>query len=194
MWLNNINQIVNGIFFGSIPLHYATAHNKIHHFWHNHVDDVTTNIDLDRSSFYSILVFFPRFLLYWTGITPLLLFYKKQQHDSVQLLATGMAIHLFQSFCLYQVVGFKVWFYFVFYPFIEAVAFMGNITYLWHAFVDEDDPANQYVNSMTIVEGHDNIWNEDNHVIHHHVVSSHWTECPEIYAATKHELKRKITT
>lgn len=55
---------------------------------------------------------------------------------------------------------------------------MCAISYLWHAFVEESDPGNQYVNSVTILGGHYNVWNEDFHVVHHHAPNTHWTDAP----------------
>jgi hypothetical protein len=54
-------------------------------------------------------------------------------------------------------------------PFLESASFLGMIAYyLWHAFSEEADPTNQYINSITIVLGGNNVWNEDYHVVHHH--------------------------
>jgi len=58
---------------------------------------------------------------------------------------------------------------------------LAAISYLWHAFVEESDTGNQYVNSVTILSGHDNIWNEDFHVVHHHSPGTHWTEVPQYF-------------
>ena len=39
----------------------------------------------------------------------------------------------------------------------QAMTFLGSIAYLWHGFVDPADPSNQYINSMTIIDGLDNV-------------------------------------
>lgn len=59
------------------------------------------------------------------------------------------------------------------------------IAYLWHSFVEPDDPTNQYINSITIVNGFDNVWNEDYHVVHHHAVGVHWSDAPAHYEKNK---------
>lgn len=38
-----------GLFYGGVPYSYPIAHNKIHHAYDNDLDDVHTNLDLDRS-------------------------------------------------------------------------------------------------------------------------------------------------
>ena len=43
----------------------------------------------------------------------------------------------------------------------------------------------QYVNSVTILEGHDNVFHEDFHVVHHHCPNVHWTDMPAHYEANK---------
>ncbi|EDQ84463.1 uncharacterized protein MONBRDRAFT_39277 [Monosiga brevicollis MX1] len=74
--------------------------------------------------------------------------------------------------------------FYVVYPFIESVIFFALISYLWHAWMDPNDPSNAYVNSVTILNGKDNIWNEDYHVVHH-VSTCHWTEYPAHYERNK---------
>jgi fatty acid desaturase len=75
--------------------------------------------------------------------------------------------------------------YWVF-PHAEAIVLLCAISYLWHAFVEESDPGNQYVNSVTILNGLDNVWNEDYHVVHHHSPSTHWTDMPQHFEEHKH--------
>jgi hypothetical protein len=55
------------------------------------------------------------------------------------------------------------------------------------------DPSNAYVNSVTILNGKDNIWNEDYHVVHH-TSPCHWTEYPDRYEKHKADyIKSKAT-
>lgn len=56
-----------------------------------------------------------------------------------------------------------------------------GISYLWHAWCDPKDINNPFVDSVTIIEGKDNIFNEDFHVVHHTKPNAHWTEYPEYY-------------
>merc|ERR1719188_1998453 len=79
------------------------------------------------------------------------------------------------SFCL----GYWV------FPHAEACTLLCAISYLWHAFVEASDPGNQYVNSVTILDGQDNVWNEDYHVIHHYFPNVHWSEAPKHFEATR---------
>lgn len=189
---NQLCGMWSGLFYGSIPLHYRTAHVKIHHRWHNDVDDVHTNMDLDRTQFSSYIIYLPRFLFYWSGISPLVLFLKRREYRYASEIAMGMTYYYGVGALLWIFVDWKFCCAYWLYPFFETVAILGMISYIWHAFVDPRDPTNQYVNSVTILKGGDNIWNEDYHVVHHHAPHVHWTQAPahfeqekEKYAAVK---------
>eukprot|EP01102_Stenamoeba_stenopodia_P017911 TRINITY_DN649_c0_g1_i1.p1 TRINITY_DN649_c0_g1~~TRINITY_DN649_c0_g1_i1.p1 ORF type:complete len:159 (+),score=44.92 TRINITY_DN649_c0_g1_i1:1240-1716(+) len=83
---------------------------------------------------------------------------------------------------------------FVMFPIFEDIIFFGGISYLWHAWVDPEDETNQYVNSMTIIRGKDNIWNEDYHVVHHTSVGTHWTQVPKHFEDNKAEYAKAKAT
>eukprot|EP00929_Paragymnodinium_shiwhaense_P006731 TRINITY_DN1106_c0_g2_i11.p1 TRINITY_DN1106_c0_g2~~TRINITY_DN1106_c0_g2_i11.p1 ORF type:complete len:554 (-),score=80.35 TRINITY_DN1106_c0_g2_i11:346-1944(-) len=173
-----------GPFYGLVPCSYSIAHNKIHHRWHNDVDDIHTNLDLDRTEFQTFVEFMPRFMLYWTGIGPVALFAKRREWGYMKQLLSGMAAFYGVALLLFlwnPVFCICYWLY----PHMEACVGLGAIAYLWHAFVDEEDPGNQFVNSVTILDGHDNVFNEDYHVVHHHFPAVHWTEVPAQFAKDK---------
>mmetsp|Transcript_27926 Transcript_27926/g.41558 ORF Transcript_27926/g.41558 Transcript_27926/m.41558 type:complete len:541 (-) Transcript_27926:265-1887(-) len=182
---DHINGLFIGVFNGSIPHHYATAHLKIHHRWHNDTGDVHTNMDVDRTEFKNYVLYLPRFLLYWVGISPMVLFNHRKEYRLLRELGTGMLVYYSIAATIWYKTSLLFLFAFWFYPMLEAACFLGAIAYLWHAFVDENDPGNQYVNSITILRGLDNIWNEDYHVVHHHFPNVHWTEAPQHFALEK---------
>jgi len=173
-----------GPFYGVVPWNYYIAHMKIHHRWHNDVDDVHTNLDLDRTNPLSFFVYVPRFTLYWTGVTPLVLFIKRGEGALIGKLLSGMIAYYGIAALLLWQYPFFCMVYWLF-PHMEACVLLCAISYLWHAFVEESDPGNQYVNSVTILEGHDNVWNEDYHVVHHHAPNVHWTEMPAHFEKNK---------
>mmetsp|Transcript_81207 Transcript_81207/g.143199 ORF Transcript_81207/g.143199 Transcript_81207/m.143199 type:complete len:435 (-) Transcript_81207:115-1419(-) len=164
-------------FYGIVPNSYSIAHMKIHHRWHNDVDDVHTNLDLDRTKLSSFFIYVPRFTLYWMGLSPFALFVKRKEWQLVAQLSYGMVAYYLVTgimFCWNPTFCLTYWIF----AHAEGIIFLCAISYLWHAFVEESDPGNQYVNSVTILEGHDNIFNEDYHVVHHHSPSTHWTDAP----------------
>mmetsp|Transcript_8934 Transcript_8934/g.27658 ORF Transcript_8934/g.27658 Transcript_8934/m.27658 type:complete len:446 (-) Transcript_8934:60-1397(-) len=190
---NHVIQFWVGQFYGQVPNSYGIAHNKIHHRWHNDLEDVHTNLDLDRTQFRSFLIYLPRFAVYWTGISPLLLFVQRREWRFAAKMFKGMVIyygltamfyHLNPTFCL------MYWLF----PHFESMIFFGGISYLWHAWVDPEDPTNQYINSVTILNGFDNIWNEDYHVVHHHSPQTHWSEVPDHYQKHVHVYEKQRAT
>jgi len=183
--INQLSGLWTGLFYGTIPFHYATAHNKIHHRWHNDVDDVHTNIDLDRTVFFSYVLYLPRFFFYWTGASPMILFLKRKEYGLAWDLGKGMIYYYGIGALLAYYVGLSFALAYWLYPLLESLTFLGMIAYIWHAFVETEDPTNQYINSVTILNGGDNVWNEDYHVVHHHALTTHWTDAPAHYEANK---------
>jgi hypothetical protein len=147
-----------------LPQHYATAHNKIHHRWHNDTGDVHTNMDFDRSILSSYIMYLPRFVAYWTGISPIILFWSRAEYKFVWDLLFGMIYYYSWSAFVCYNAGFAFYWAYVLYPMLEGASFLGIIAYLWHSFSEESDPNNQYINSITILRGGNNVWNEDYHV------------------------------
>ena len=192
---DHINSALVGPFYGSIPNSYGAAHNKIHHRWHNDTGDVHSNMDVDRTAgISSFVLWLPRFIAYWTGLSPVLLFWKRKEHGLLKMMLNGMLYYYGLSALVWYKCGALFFWAYWFYPHVEAIAFLGGIAYMWHSFSEESDPSNQYVNSMTILRGHDNIWNEDYHVVHHHETFVHWTEMPESFHRNKaHYVKCRAT-
>eukprot|EP01091_Cochliopodium_minus_P020324 TRINITY_DN884_c1_g1_i1.p1 TRINITY_DN884_c1_g1~~TRINITY_DN884_c1_g1_i1.p1 ORF type:complete len:195 (-),score=58.75 TRINITY_DN884_c1_g1_i1:46-630(-) len=104
------------------------------------------------------------------------------------MLAFRMAVGMVYYYSLIFLLAYVDWKFCVLYVYfaqLECFLFFAAIAYLWHAFVDPNDPTNQYVNSVTILNGMDNIWNEDYHVVHHHSPLTHWTEIPDYFEKDK---------
>ena len=183
-----------GLFYGAVPYSYPIAHNKIHHAYDNDLDDVHTNLDLDRSKFSSFILYMPRFALYWSGLSPLVKFAQKGQWTFFWKNLYGMVVIYSLWTLMAHKIGLLFTLYFAMYPFIESVVFFGGISYLWHAWCDPKDLNNPYVDSVTIVGGKDNIFNEDYHVVHHTKPMAHWTEYPTYYQESIEEYKKYNAT
>ena len=63
-----------------------------------------------------------------------------------------------------------------------------------HQTCDPKDVNNPYVDSVTIVGGKDNIFNEDYHVVHHTKPMAHWTEYPDLYKDSIEEYRKYNAT
>ena len=129
---------------------------------------VHTNIDVDRTVFSNFVLWLPRFFYYWTGVTPLILFVKRGEYGLAARMFAGMAYYASVLALVCWIVDWRFCVAYFVYPLCESASFLGAIAYLWHGFVEPSDPTNQYINSITILDGKDNIFNEDYHVVHHH--------------------------
>jgi hypothetical protein len=125
-----------------VPNNYGVAHMKIHHRWHNDVDDVHTNLDLDRTRLSSFLIYTPRFTLYFTGLSPIALFVKRREWGLLLKLVYGMVAYYGLTAALFAWDPIFCLAYWVF-PHMEAIVLLCAISYLWHAFVEVSDPGNQ---------------------------------------------------
>ena len=76
------------------------------------------------------------------------------------------------------VMYFNFWFGFAYLllPHLSCIIFLAVINYTWHAWTDPTDPKNIYKNSITVLNGHYNVYNEDYHVEHHKRPQTHWEE------------------
>ena len=89
-----------------------------------------------------------------------MLFLKRGEYVFAKQIGAGMFVYYALGLMIWVKVDFTFFFFYWVYPLFEAISFLGIIAYLWHSFVDPDDDSNQYINSITILRGKDNIWNE----------------------------------
>jgi len=153
---------------------------------------VHTCYDLDRSEPFSFLIYLPRFAAYWSGFSVAWHFIMRREMKFASSMLLGMLY--------YATIIYFAWRWawdftltILIFPHLESIVFFGAISYLWHAFLNEVDTDDEYVNSMTILKGHDNIFNEDFHVAHHNN-SMHWTEYPVHYEKNIDEFRKRQAT
>ena len=72
-------------------------------------------------------------------------------------------------------------FWYVLYPLAEGNILLSVVNYTWHAFIDPDDPANDYVNSTTVIDGLNFCLKEEYHVVHHQYAGVHWSRHRALY-------------
>ena len=79
-------------------------------------------------------------------------------------------------------------------PHMSVIIYLAAINYIWHTFCDPADPDNPYINSVTILNGHYNVYNEDFHVTHHHHPQMHWTKMANDYYIHEEKYKANMAS
>jgi fatty acid desaturase len=119
-------------------------------------------------------------MFFWTGISIAYYHYQRNRMDEFRRIVFGMlSYYLLIALVMY----FNFWFGFAYMllPHLSAIIFLAVINYTWHAWTDSSDPKNIYKNSITVLNGEYNVYNEDYHVEHHKRPQTHWEEYPLNY-------------
>ncbi|MGE0788478.1 MAG: fatty acid desaturase [Sandaracinaceae bacterium] len=165
-----------GPFMGQSPETYYVHHITMHHSEGNLPNDLSTTMPYQRDSFFDWLKYFGRFFF---GILIEMTMYqaKKKRWPLVRTqlvgelgfyaLCIGLCfVNLYATLIVF-VVPFVV---------IRILMMIGN----WgqHAFVDPDEPNNDYKSSITCINSRYNrrAFNDGYHISHHLVANRHWLE------------------
>jgi len=164
-----------------MPSSFAFGHSINHHKYTNSPKDVVTTADFPRDSFLNFVPYITRFGLYALNISTVIEFWSDKNYSYVFKMIAGSAYYwTFFAVMLKISPIFAV--AYVGYPLLENVLILACINWCWHAFVDPEDPDNDFAASITILEGKVNVLNEDYHVVHHQYPAQHWSLNPELYA------------
>mmetsp|Transcript_453 Transcript_453/g.659 ORF Transcript_453/g.659 Transcript_453/m.659 type:complete len:462 (+) Transcript_453:72-1457(+) len=167
-----------GMFYGVLPATFAYGHSINHHKYNNAMEDVITTSDKPRDNFANWVAYLPRYFLYAINISTIYAFAKENNWKVVNKVFLG-SVWFFAWVCVWAVsVSPMFAFTYVAFPFFEAGVLLAAVNWSWHAFVDPTDPSNEYVQSITILDGPINVLNEDSHVVHHQYPGTHWTNHP----------------
>ena len=191
--LNNAFGWFLGPFYGHVPETYPLGHQRIHHKYDNGPGDVTCTLDLDRSDPLQWFVYLRRFALYWSGISILGYFIKMKQWKPARRMALAMLTY-YGIIALFMF--FSPWFGFAYIllPHMSVIIYLAAINYIWHTFCDPADQDNAFINSVTILDGHYNVFNEDFHVTHHHHPQMHWTKMADDYYKNVEKYKANMAS
>jgi len=174
---DNFHGHVLSLLYGHVPQGYPMGHMRIHHKHDNAADDVTSTIFYDRSHAARFLIYLFEFALFWTGISVANYHYKKGKMKEFRKMLYGMlAFYGFMA----VVMSINFWFGFAYLliPHLSCIFLLAAINYTWHAWTDPSEPKNIYKNSITVLDGQYNVYNEDYHVEHHKRPQTHWREYP----------------
>lgn len=177
-WIHTYITWVVCPFFGHSPEGYFSHHMGMHHIENNMPDDTSCTMGYQRDSLKSFLLYFFRFIGVGAKNTFLYLYHRKRKKLYERFTAGEIFYYLFCiGMCF---VNLKATLVVCIIPlfFCRLVSMLGNWTQ--HAFVDFEDPANAFKNSVNCINTSYNqmCWNDGYHVIHHLRPGMHYTEMP----------------
>lgn len=166
------------MFYGVLPATFAYGHSINHHRYNNGELDVITTSDKPRDNFANWVAYLPRYVLYAVNISTIQQFVKEKNYKVAYKVLLGTAWFLGWLCLVGKVISPTFALVYVSFPFFEASLLLAAVNWSWHAFLDPKDPSNEYVQSITILDGCINVLNEDAHVVHHQYPGAHWTQHP----------------
>ena len=183
-----------GCFFGNVPYNFTTSHIAIHHKLNAGKGDTFYQWDLDRSSWSDFMLFLHRIFLHMTGYSSLVYFLAMERTVFFNKLLRGCIIYwLVVPTLILLVTNSWVFLYFVYLqPFYCMTYFLAFMNYGFHGFVEFDANGQhiECVNSITIIEGEDDYFGEDDHMAHHNATRVYWRDLPEYRATKEAEYKK----
>lgn len=174
---NNMHGHFLSFLYGHVPQGYPMGHMRIHHKHDNAADDVTSTIFYDRSHAARFLIYLFEFALFWTGISVANYHYQKGKMKEFRKMALGM-LAFYGLIAITMYINFWFGVAYLLIPHMSCIFLLAAINYTWHAWTDPSEPKNIYKNSITILDGQYNVYNEDFHVEHHKRPQTHWEEYP----------------
>ncbi len=197
-----------GVFYGTVPYIFSISHTLTHHRFNAGKGDPVYLWDIDRTRFGDLMLYQWRIFLYMTGISTLTEFSRESGvlpavDRGRSTLRRGMAIYwicvpmsiLALLIALGSSITSALLFLFFIYlqPLFAMSSFLSLISIGQHGFLEFDESAQlmKHVTSTTIIDGFDDSYGEDYHLLHHfypekahdqveqHVLSerSQWASC-----------------
>jgi fatty acid desaturase len=185
---NNLHGNFLAFFYGHVPQGYPMGHMRIHHKHDNAPEDVTSTVYYDRSHASRFLIYMFEFALFWSGISVAAYHFRKGKMKEFGKMALGM-VAFYGVIAAVMYINFWFGVAYLVIPHLSCIFLLAAINYTWHAWTDPSEPKNIYKNSITLLEGQYNVYNEDYHVEHHKRPQTHWREYPINYAKHIEEYK-----
>jgi len=192
--LNRYIPWILGPFFGETPETYFAHHLGMHHAENNMHDDLSSTLRFRRDRLPHFLRYFGRF--FFVGVVELsLYFYRRRRYDMMWRAIVGEGSYI-ALVVLLAWVNFGATFTVLIFPFMFTRFAMMAGNWAQHAFVDPDDPENNYRNSLTCINTRYNrrCFNDGYHIGHHLRANRHWTDMPVEFQANidKYAAERAI--
>ncbi|MCP4443157.1 MAG: fatty acid desaturase [Aureispira sp.] len=177
-WANKYIPWVLGPFMGQSPDLYFMHHMGMHHSEGNMPLDKSSTMPYQRDSFIGFMQYYLRFM--FIGVFELMAYFKmKNKPKFIPKIIVGEFSFLF--FCVgmcFLNLGATIAVFVLPLAIIRFAMMSGN----WgqHAFVDANEPNNDYKSSINCVNTGYNkkCFNDGYHIVHHLVPNMHWTDQP----------------
>jgi len=167
-----------GMFYGVLPASFAYGHTINHHKYNNGPLDVVTTADKPRDSLVNFIAFLPRWFLYACNFSCIIQFASEGNFNVVFKVIWGTVYFLIWLGIWAHYLGWYFAMAYLVFPFLEAGILLAAVNWSWHSMIDPEDPENEFVQALTLLDGPVNVLNEDAHVVHHQYPGAHWTDHP----------------
>lgn len=168
-----------GPFCGESPETYYAHHITMHHSEGNMPGDLSSTMKYQRDSIPDFLKYFLRFFfLIIVDLTKYQL--KRKRYPIIRKMLFGE--FAFWALCAgLSFVSWQATFVVFVAPFLLCRFLMMAGNWGQHAFVDPDEPSNDYKSSITCINVRYNrrAFNDGYHISHHLVANRHWTDHPQ---------------
>lgn len=190
-----------GFFYGNLPYNFSTSHNLLHHKLNAGKGDPFYMWDIDRTSVSDFMLYLHRVFVYMTGWSSLRTFRKlggQREAQAYRQLLKGVLLYwvaaptviVLALVAAGSTLPSALTFLFFIYlqPLFAMTFFIALLNVSFHGFLEfEEDGAHiPCINSITIIDGEDDSFGEDDHMAHHYFMS---VEHPDLerHQATRHE-------
>lgn len=186
--LNKYIPWVLGIFVGQSPETYFVHHVGMHHAEGNLPEDLSSTMAYQRDSFVDFLKYLFRFLL--LGDIELFMYMRRHGRKRLAMkMAIGEAAY-FMLLALALLWNWRAGLVVFVVPLLvtRVLLMMGN--WAQHAFVDPDDPTNDWRTVVTFINSNYNhrCYNDGYHMGHHLAPTRHWLDMPADFLDKRQEM------
>ncbi len=184
-WANYYIPWVLGPFMGQSPETYFSHHIGMHHPENNLEEDRSSTLKYQRDSFTDFLKYFGSFL--FIGIIELIEYFRTRNRTKfIKKVVRGEFSFLLLC-ALLMFVNVKATIVVFLIPFVVIRFGMMAGNWAQHAFIDEQNPENNFRNSITLINSAYNArcFNDGYHIGHHLHPGMHWTDMPHDFLENK---------
>lgn len=192
--IGNLFECWVGLLFGNVPYNFTTSHNHMHHALDGGKGDSLYCWDFDRTSFSDFMLYQERALWHMVGTSSLRYFKLRGMDEQHRLLRKGMLnFWLFTPLAL-GLLTRSPWFLFAVWlqPLLAMSFFLALINWGFHGYIELDGDGQHVavVNSLTILNGEDDSFGEDDHMAHHYSAQTWYTQTHTYRERVMAELKK----